>query len=511
MPFRSILFPDLDDVDSLDAEAAPDVFGDLNIDQIIDRVVAGREQHNLRPFFHLPLREVDDVGYRQEVFRDLGTRQIFETVTAFAAAMQTLRTRVRFVDRLHHRYEKERWFLSAVSTHVGAVVDLASRLAELTLRSRALTGLRDYVTTYASSAEFTTVATTASGLLDDLARVRYDVLVRGAKLTVGNFDDEADYSEQVLVAFDRFRQGDVKDYRLPPSAPAGMNHIETAILDLVARLHPDLFARLDEFYRRYRRFTDDTVTRFDRELQFYLSWLAYLRPLEAAGLPVCFPTVSRESKDVRADDTFDVALADKLVRENSPVVGNDFHLSDAERILVVSGPNQGGKTTLARTFGQLHYFAALGCPVAGRDVRMFLPDRIYTHFERAENLDTLAGKLEDELNRIHHILDAATSKSVLILNEMFTSTTLQDALTLSTEIIGRITELDALCVCVTFIDELSTLNEKTVSMVSTVAPDDPAVRTFTLLRRPADGRAYALAIAEKYGLTYDLLKGRIHS
>lgn len=48
------------------------------------------------------------------------------------------------------------------------------------------------------------------------------MLVRGAKLTVGTFDDEADYSEQVLVAFDRFRQGDVKDYRLPPcSGPPG--------------------------------------------------------------------------------------------------------------------------------------------------------------------------------------------------------------------------------------------------------------------------------------------------
>jgi DNA mismatch repair ATPase MutS len=134
-----------------------------------------------------------------------------------------------------------------------------------------------------------------------------------------------------------------------------------------------------------------------------------------------------------------------------------------------------------------------------------------THFEREETLKSHRGKLHEELIHIHDSLEAATTRSILILNEVFTSTTLKDSLFLSRRIMEQIAKLDALCVCVTFLDELASLGEKVVSLVCAVDPRDPSVRTFKIERRPADGLAYARSLAEKHRLTYENLEERIGS
>ena len=75
----------------------------------------------------------------------------------------------------------------------------------------------------------------------------------------------------------------------------------------------------------------------------------------------------------------------------------------------------------------------------------------------------------------------------------------------------KIIEFDLLCVWVTFIDELASLGQQTISMVSTIVQENPALRTFKILRMSADGLSFAMSIAEKHRLTYQILKQRLKS
>jgi DNA mismatch repair ATPase MutS len=97
------------------------------------------------------------------------------------------------------------------------------------------------------------------------------------------------------------------------------------------------------------------------------------------------------------------------------------------------------------------------------------------------------------------------------MNEIFASTTLQDALFLSKKIMEKISQMDLVCVWVTFLVELASFNNKTVSMVAETAPENPTRRTFKIIKKNADGLSYAISIAQKYRLTYDHLIKRIRS
>src|SRR5579884_3138014 len=507
--FRSILFERSAGGTGREAVEAPEFFRDLSLDQIVDAITAGRDEYNLKPFFCTPLRDLSDIAYRHEVMRDLENDALFRSIQAFSSQMRSVRDYLSIAEKASGQYERDGWFLEAVGMYGAAVEKLLRNLQQLNPRSRGLLAYRGFLSGYVASADFRALLGEARKLKNELVNIRYALRIRGNRVTVCEYNGEPDYSATIEEAFAKFQRGAVKDYRVQFRTSETMNHVEGMILERVALLHPELFAALDDFCASNQNFADKTILDFEREAQFYIAWLEYAEKFKRAGLKFCYPQISRASKAISSRENSDLALAQKLLRENARPVCNDFALNGAERILVVTGPNQGGKTTFARTFGQLHYLASLGCPVPGEQAQLFFFDKLFTHFERVEDITNLRGKLEDDLLRMRRILGAATPNSLIIINEIFSSTTLQDAIELSRKIMERASALDVLGVCVTFLDEVASLNEKTVSMVAGVVPENPTLRTYKIERRPADGLSHAHAIADKYSLTYTRLKARL--
>jgi len=488
----------------------PGCFRDLNLDQAVETITARREDYNLTPIFYTPLGSADEIAYRQEVMRDTERDELARAIEQFAQGLRRVRSDLQLLGKLSYRRQYEAWYLEAVGTYCQAVRELAEALKAEQPSSRGLRAIGEYLAGYVASQGFTALAGETERLKAELGQVRYAMTIKGGSVRVSAYEDEEDYGATVRDTFERFAQGEVKDHRARYAELTEMGHVEAAVLEFVSKLHPEAFAELAAYCERHREFRDRVILRFDREIQFYMAYHAYTQPARNAGLRFCYPEVS-DSKAVAAINTFDLPLAHKLTSEKSEVVTNDWHLTGRERIFVVSGPNQGGKTTFARTFAQLHYLAALGCPVPGSEAQLSLFDRLLTHFEKQEDLSNRHGKLEDDLIRVHDILEAATDRTIVVMNESFTSTTLDDATFLGTQILERMIAVGALGVYVTFVDELASLDESIVSATSTVDEHDPTVRTFKVARRPADGLAYAAAIAEKYGLTYRTLRDRLAS
>jgi len=505
MGFLSILCHKKDDL-QFEPSTRPDFFPDLNLDQIVDAITRRKQEYNLNPFFWSSLRDAETIRYRQEVMQDLEHETIMGDIKAFAERMATVRRYLALAEKLDFDEHKKGWILEAALLYCDAVTALARHLADTSPRSRGLLAFREYLERYVQSTAFQSLTVEGQQVKRALAEVTYCAIIETGKFKVKWYEGELDYSLEVEKAFEKFKQSDAQSYLVQLPERAGMSHIEAKILEFVARLHPEPFAALDRFCTEHGQFLDETIRTFDREIQFYVAYLDFITSPKRQGLPFCYPEVSATCKEVYVRDGFDLALAHARRDDRKALVLNDFFLKGSERVLVVTGPNQGGKTTFARMFGQLHYLASLGCPVPGRAAHLFLFDNIFTHFEREEDIRNLRGKLEDDLIRVHDVLARSTADSIFILNEIFASTTLQDAIFLSNEIMARLMDLGALGVWVTFLDEMAALSEKTVSMVAMVDPEDPTRRTFKIVRKPADGLAYALSLAQKHGLTYEQLK-----
>lgn len=485
---------------------------DLNLDQVFASVCDGREQLDLLSLFYSPLRHMDSVVYRHEVMGDFERPQVLAAVRSFGQHMRQVRDVLTNMRSLRNRWQQRRLFVDAVSAYCDAVNSLTNELVQLEPTSRGLSAFTRYLSAYRGSAAFSALAEEAAAVMSVLGRIRYTLLIRGTRVTVSRYLGDPDYAQEVGAIFAKFTEAPAKEFLATFRSTLDMDRVEEQVLDSVARLNPGPFGALDQYFEAHQDFLDSSVTGFDRDSQFYLAYLEHIGPLRSSGIAFCYPRLCLSPGSTRATAVFDLALADKVNQAGSSrpiIVTNDFDLGPDERIAVVTGPNSGGKTTFARALGQVHYLASLGLLVPAKEAELVLADAVFTSFGQEEQLGTPRSHLEDELVHLHEVIALASPRSVIVMNESFSSTTLRDAAVLGRAVLAQLLASGSLCIYVTFVDELATANEATVSMVVTVHPDDPVLRTYKVVRKPPEGLAYAAALAERYGLTYGSVEERV--
>lgn len=523
--FYSILFPTREQHDVPRLYEEPGYFKDLNLDIVFTPILMEeggfgqkvRKDLGLESFYYTPLRDRDVVKYRQDIMRELENGMLRSLIVGFVntindieGVVKTVHNSIESTIKWQDNYLVRGQLLESTERYSQAVSSLSSALSAMNLQSEGMRSFTEYLKEYLESKKFTEMCRRAKKLREELSTVEYCMHIKIPTIRVRKYEGQADQAKDLLAIFSKFKQEDVHDFRRGNPDESQDLRMEATILNMVAVLYKEIFAELDKFSEDYYTFSDETILRFIKEVQFYIMWLDMIEPLRQKGLPFCYPKMTRDSGHIYSREGFDIALALLNINKNGDmVVTNDFELHSPEKIIVITGPNQGGKTTFARAFGQMHHLASLGLCVPGREAELYMFDNILTHFEQEEDLTALNGMLQDDLLRLRDLLDKATSESIVIINEIFASTTYMDALALGKRMMTALDRLDAVALVVTFLDELATHSPKTVSMMSTVYEDDPGKRTFKIVRKPPDGLAYAIHLAKKHAVTYDQIIGRL--
>ena len=494
------------------SEEPPGCFEDLGLDAVVSSIA--RRLHGaelVRRLWYTPPAEIEDARYRQEVFADLEEPRVLAALKRFEEELSGVLSALEYAEEYTSGRQREGIFLGAALSYIKAVNELLEFLRELPIQSRGLLGLRRYLENYTSSEKYRRLRDEAEDTASSLSSLRFCIDIKGGTITVYERCEGEDYTSFLEKLFERFSDEDEEgggDAEPSWRLEYYRGHVEAAILELAARIHREPFSRLSRFYRENKGFIDPVIHRIYEELEFYLSYLDYISPLRRAGLPFTLPRLRPGEGEDYCIDCFDLGLASRLVAEGRRPVTNSFRMGPGEKIIVVTGPNSGGKTTFARMIGQVYYLAKLGVPVPGREAELLFVDAVYTHFPRGEDVENLRSKLEEDIMRIKEILDKATPRSLIVINELFSSTASYDAAQLGRRILEKIRSIGSRCVYVTFIDELARLSY-VASYVAQVDPRNPAVRTYRVVKKPADGVTYARLIAKKYGLTYEDIVSRV--
>jgi DNA mismatch repair ATPase MutS len=155
------------------------------------------------------------------------------------------------------------------------------------------------------------------------------------------------------------------------------------------------------------------------ELGFYVGCLNLRDRLAKKGEPFCLPEPLASGKAMLSGrGLYDVCLS---LSVEERVVGNDV-TADDKSLVMITGANQGGKSTFLRGMGLAQLMMQCGMFVPAESFRANLCDGIFTHYKREEDTSMRRGKLDEELSRMSSIVDNITRNSIVLLNESFAST-----------------------------------------------------------------------------------------
>ncbi len=479
----------------------PEFMVDLNLDQVVRQIQLAWPEPVEKFFYYLP-REKEVSGYRRAIYADIKKDGVFEALNCF---MERMRERNHAEENCHavfHLMQKHVWFVLEVATYCDACTGLNEAMQGFSFDSDGMQTFKRELAEYVGSEEYVTMQNAARTLRDELATFHITLVYENDRIVVKEEKQPGTYEDFMRQAF-----GESKDaIKSPFMKNMNLTNLEQEIVEIFRKKHGKFAASAKKFYDVYEEYDKDWIFRFADEVPFYLSYHQFRDVMISLGYTFTAPTVD-ESVDMKASGLYDLALALVNSRQGKDVISNALEYYDGEQFFVLTGPNQGGKTTFARSLGQLIYFTKLGLDVPAGIANVHHFTRILTHFSVEESVETGRGKLKEELVRLKPMMAEQSDGAFVIINELFTTAANYDACLMGKKVLEHFIGEGCRGIYVTHLKELTEGTEGVVSLRAML--DENRIQSFQIIRKEADDSACAQNQVNKYQLTYEQLKERL--
>jgi len=483
------------------APETPAFFADTGLDCILDKVLAGGEENPLRRAYYALATDADTVRYRQNIMRALEKEEVYALFLPFCRAVDGALRTMADGQKTPAPAQADAYRVSGALQYCDAIRELLKAAEGLDIPADGFNAFVGALRAYARTPRFTQTETLLRRAQEGMEAIAFTLRIRNGRVLVAPGGDGGDFVRETRGELIRLEDtADTPPRGIRLFGELALNPLGMQIADALKSSHPEAFALLHKAAAEADGLPEPFIRAFAREIYFYDSFLSTVSALRARGLPFAYPALSGGA--VRLFGAYDMDLA----LQQDKVVQNDCVLSEDERGIIVTGANHSGKTTYIRAVGQIAALAALGLPVPCAHAELPLFSAFFSHFSDAEEGAAQQGRLKEELLQLQPIVNQAGTGSFALLNEMFSSTTAQDAQALAAQVIGGLIGGGARVLCVTH--NIGEIPRGMVSMAAQVAPGSHE-RLFTVVRAPAATHAHVDALIEKYGLTDRRIKERI--
>ena len=474
-------------------------FQDLNLDQIIDFVCADWGQEVKGLYYYLPKDQATQ-EYRRGIFSEMKDKGLLPLFQTFLVRMRMRRICMERKEKVEDPLQQKIWFLRETNAYTEALEGLKEGLLKEELSSEGLLGLKAFLEERLSEQNYITFREEVCSLYQELSGFRVLLTYEKERFLVEEGSARGTYDEFLKGCF----PASEAVFKSPFLADENFSELESEIIRIFGKNHKRFLEKTERFWKNHQSYANENFLLFPKEMAYYVSYLKFTLKMQENGFAFATPRISKEGLSVTG--LYDLALAITSLESGKEVVSNDARFFRGESFFVLTGPNQGGKTTYARSLGQLIYFTKMGLDVPAKAAEVPYYHALLTHFSVEESSDSGRGKLMDELQRLKPMMTKEQERAFVVINELFTTAANYDAKIMGKKVLEFFIGMNCQGIYVTHLNDLTHAHDGVVSLRAML--NEKQIQNYRIERQEAQEIAGANRQVEKYRLTYQQIKER---